>query len=95
MGTWAHRGVACQHNRPERPIPCGPLTYPPPMTHKIASHYGRPNHHMAKVVHDALRLFRHQQPEAAIALLKKHDIPLPVVERVILRRGPRRRSLAA
>jgi hypothetical protein len=47
---------------------------------------------MAQVVHDALRLFKLKQADAAAALLKQHDIPLPVVERVIFRRGPRRRS---
>lgn len=50
---------------------------------------------MAKAVHNALRLFKCSQRDAAIALLKKHDVPLPVVERVILQRGPRRRPSAS
>jgi hypothetical protein len=68
------------------------LTFLTPMTQRIAPHFGRPNHRMAQVVHDALRLFKLKQADAAAALLKQHDIPLPVVERVIFRRGPRRRS---
>ena len=58
---------------------------------KLEPDYGRPNQRMAKAVRDAQKLFQAQAPDEAIALLKQNDIPLPVVERVILRRGPSRR----
>ncbi len=58
---------------------------------KLEPDYGRPNQRMAKAVRDAQKLFHMQAPDEAIALLKQNDIPLPVVERVILRRGPSRR----
>lgn len=58
----------------------------------IQPHFGRPNRTMARVVHQALILFNRGDQNAAIDLLKRQGIPLNVVERVILRRGPRRRS---
>lgn len=64
------------------------------MNNKLETNYGRPNQRMAKAVQDAQWLFHQQYPDAAIALLKKNDIPLPVVERVILRRGPSRKPAA-
>ena len=71
-------------------IACVPQSHSSFMTGSSSRSIGRPNLHMENVVHRALRLFNRQQADAAIALMKKYDIPLPVVERAILRRGPRR-----
>jgi hypothetical protein len=71
-------------------IACVPQSHSSFMTGSPSRSIGRPNLHMENAVLRALRLFNRQQADAAIALMKKHDIPLPVVERPILRRGPRR-----
>jgi hypothetical protein len=63
------------------------------MNNNLNKNYGRPNRKMARVVHEALVLFHLEQRDAAIALFQQNDIPLHVVERVILRRGPRRKTL--
>ena len=62
------------------------------MTSSPTPAIGRPNFQMATVVCHALWLFNQKHSDAAIALIKKHDIPLHVVERVILRSGPHRQS---
>ena len=62
------------------------------MSPNLSPQLGRPNQQHFRVVQDALMLFKRQQPDAAIALLQQNNIPLSVVERVILQNGPRRRS---
>lgn len=54
------------------------------------SGYGRPNQKMARAVQHARLLFKVGQLAVAIAILKKHEVPFHVVERVLLRRGPTR-----
>lgn len=54
---------------------------------------GRPNQTTARMVHEVLYLFSRGQRHQALALAQQHHIPLDVVERVILRRGPRRKRV--
>lgn len=55
--------------------------------------YGRRNQKMARAVHHANLLFRLGQSGIAISILKKHEVPFHVVERVLLHRGPTRRLI--
>jgi hypothetical protein len=54
---------------------------------------GRPNRVMARVVHEVLFLFHQGQRDQALALAQHHHVPLDVLERVVLRRGRRRKRI--
>lgn len=57
------------------------------------SSLGRPNQVVARHVHEVLFLFTRGQREQALTLAQQHHIPLEVLERVVLRRGPRRKRI--
>jgi hypothetical protein len=54
---------------------------------------GRPDQATARVVHEVLYLFNRGQREQALALAQQYNVPLEVMERVVLRRGPRRKRV--
>jgi hypothetical protein len=48
---------------------------------------------MARVVHEVLFLFHQGQRDQALSLAQHHNVPLDVLERVVLRRGRRRKRI--
>lgn len=66
------------------------MTSPPPSKPAL----GRPNQIMSKVVYQIQYLFNRGQRQEALALAHSHQVPLHVLERVVLRRGPRRKHNA-
>ena len=58
---------------------------------ETSSTFGRPDHETARVVQEVLYLFNQGQRDKALELAQEHKVPFEVIERVLLRHGPRRK----